>query len=264
MPVNNGVGWSNTTPDKAYGFEKLLSQHFAIVKTIFKGRQKYPYYYIDCTSGPGYIEPVETEGSPLIFLRRATISGLKCAAVFIERDRENFIRLHENISKTPFDLHNIKIDRINEDYTDVLQNWTEPIPRGAYGLIYFDPTSSLDFSFIERIFYHDNLDRIDLLIHISATTVKRCKGITSCTLEDAIKKINKTNWIIRDVYPTGRDAHQMTFILGTNWDGLKAMKKYRFYSIDSPKGAEILSFLSRPKGEYIETAKAHVGYRGWW
>lgn len=71
MPVNNGVGWSNTTPDKAYGFEKLLSQHFAIVKTIFKGRQKYPYYYIDCTSGPGYIEPVETEGSPLIFLRRA-------------------------------------------------------------------------------------------------------------------------------------------------------------------------------------------------
>ncbi|MDD4972326.1 MAG: three-Cys-motif partner protein TcmP [Paludibacter sp.] len=260
MPVKNGVGYSNTTPDKAYGLEKLLSQHLAVVKAIYKSNQKAPYFYFDCTAGPGYIEDVEVPGSPLIFLKCATLNGIVCTGFFIERDENNYKHLCENLRNYPYNPHKIIIKSLNEEYENILSTLILDVPPYSYGLIYFDPTTSLDFDFLSRIFLHSNLDRVDLLIHISATTMKRLQK----PLAEEIKKIAKTNWIIRDVYPTGRDSHQMTFLLGMNWNGLRAMKNHRFYNVDSDKGREIMTYLSQPKAEYFEKSKAQVGYRGWW
>lgn len=260
MPVDNGVGWSATTPDKADGLKKILSQHLAVVNEIYKKtRQIQPYFFIDCTAGPGHIATMELDGSPLIFLKTATGCGFYCQATFIEERIDNYSELLQNIRMTPYDISKIKVDTFNGNFENVLPKATSSIPKGSYGIIYFDPTSSLDFDFVSRVFMHENLRAVDLLIHISATTMKRLQK----SLADEIKKINKRYWMIRDIYPTGRDYHQMTFLFGMNWNGLKPMKKQRFHSIDSDKGHEILTYYSIPKQEYLEKAKVEYGNRVW-
>ena len=261
MPIDNGVGWGDTTPDKVDGLQKIISQHLAVVKAIYnkKGRQEKSYYFIDCTSGPGYNANLELDMSPLIFLKMATGSGVYCKAIFIEERIDNYSDLIQNINLTPYDSSKISVSTFNGNFKDVLLKVVSSIPRGSYGIIYFDPTSSLDFDFVSRVFMHENLSMIDLLVHISATTMKRLQK----PLAEEIKKINKKFWMIRDIYPTGRDLHQMTFLFGMNWNGLKPMKKHRFYSVDSDKGREILMYLSMPKNEYQEKAKAQYGNRVW-
>lgn len=259
MPVDNGVGYSGTTFDKIDGLRKILSQHLAVVKVIYKGRQIQPYFFIDCTSGPGYNTNLELDMSPLVFLKTATGSGVYCQAIFIEERIDNYFDLLRNIEITPYDFSKIKTSAFNGSFESVLPKATFAIPKWSYGIIYFDPTKSLDFDFISRLFMHENLDRIDILVHISATTMKRLKK----PLVNEIEKVNKRHWLIRDVYPTGRDQHQMTFLFGMNWNGLKPMKKHRFYSVDSDKGREILMYLSMPKNEYQEKAKAQYGNRVW-
>ncbi len=274
MPKIDDLGFGPFTSDKVSAFRSILQMHMAITRAVWHKQAKKsgvhppPYLYIDLTAGPGYAHPHQPErfpGSPVIFLQLAT------SPIPIGRSKEKFyapIPFEAHLfEKNPDFAHRLQqrlepisasvsasIRIYTADYTDpkhgvlpLVRTWN--VPHQRYGLIYVDPSGNIpDIPTLTQL--AQMLPRVEILLHIAATTLKRRARAHNISqrLADLTVRIDKTHWLIRDIHPS--DKHQWTFLLGTNANNLfHDLKGQRFYRLSSKKGQRILSRLTYTKRE---------------
>lgn len=235
MPVVNGVGFSDYTPEKQQIFADILTQHISICQVIYRRYEKTKrYYYYDLTAGCGK-DHCYGEGSPLIFAKIAARKELFYTASFYEREKVNFDKLKRNL----------------DPYSDCwcFNNPYQKMNRGDFpeksslGLLYVDPSGNPpDFDFFMALSQQPEWKNIDFLFNFSATNIKRLMGAgLMAHLKEEIQKISKTTWIIRE---PARGKHQWTFFLGTNYEAFKPSKRNRFHRLDSRAGQFVFNRLN--------------------
>jgi hypothetical protein len=244
MPIKDEIGFGAFTDLKHTHFDKLINMHINITMAVidkYNIRNKSDYKYIDCTSGSGFYEG--HTGSPVIALNAMLPRGRKFVLELIESNEVNINQLKLNISKSMerVDSGVIIINFHNERYQNVLSNLTSS-NTGEYGMLYID--TSGDLPELEHLAkFSEMRPKMEILIYISPTNVKRSAQFTNIELVDYVNKIDKNNWLIRK--PQDGDHHQWTFLLGTNSKGLfKDYKSVNMFDIKGKTGQQILTRLN--------------------
>jgi three-Cys-motif partner protein len=271
MPIDaNGRGFGKTTIDKQSGLEGVLLQQLSIIRAIMKKHPEWDicYRYIDCCAGKGTNPEVCCEGSPAIFLRTIEKFNIPYTAHFIDENKETCSYLEDYLSsiQTPHGKYKV----VHGDYAiklfEVLNTFykTKKYRILQYGLIYVDPTKIPMWDVISQASNHTMARYIDILIHCSATGLKRKAyaepGEVRKFLDDYILSIDKKKGFVRDLLDG--DAQQMTFVFGTNNEKYD-MSPSRFYNIDSRKGSEVLLKLSVNSEDFMNNILSKGTLEGW-
>lgn len=267
MSINQETnqGESKNTEYKQIIFSEILSKHLNICSCIFrKNKNEYwcdsKYYYFDTNSGCGH-DSHGGKGSPFIFIDTATKINIDYKAFFIDKNKNNT----ESLSKK---INFYKTNNKNEheiscscgDNEKILFQYSDTCLSGCndkkYGLIYCDPNgfNDLPFDSLKYISSIYNYRNIDMLLHVSATSIKRTagakkkKGQEYTTLLNELRKINKKYWLIREPF----SAWHWTMIIGTNWDSFPKFKQLGFHDIKSPKGQITFDRLNLTNKQFKE------------
>jgi hypothetical protein len=188
-------------------------------------------------------------------------------AFFIEQEPDNFEKLSALLMEHhPQCMKNIKM-RCG-DHVDLLPRligaYLDPKPQ-PFGVLYYDFTTQ-DFDRSLRCLttvynsslYRNRLYRIDCILYLSATAIKRIRGAfeNRASLLDYMSGIGKKHWLVRE--PSGQ--HQYTFLVGTNWPGLKGRKSIKLFPINESPGREIFEKLNYTSKE-LEALLPYRTYR---
>lgn len=249
--THKNVGQGDHTQQKQDDFQSLLSLHIKIVDNITSrpgnAWQRY-YSYIDMNAGPGLYDGIV--GSPILFLSQIESTSIPYMAIFIEEERCNADELNSRVA--PLDLRGaVKV--VNDNHDHALRNGAAPT-KSTHGMIYHDPNGTVpNFDLLSELSRKPAFQRIDFVVYLSATNIKRVRRFEQATgrdakvklLTDYLKSVNKSTWIIRK--PIGK--HQWTFAIGSNWVNFPAWEKRGFYKIDSPEGKSVLERLTYTDSE---------------
>jgi three-Cys-motif partner protein len=256
MPIENGVGYGEYTGVKIEHLSKILAMHMAITQAVIKKHASYyeiEYRYVDLTAGKGST-PDGSIGSPIVFLNKTSEPKFEIPfrADFIEREQSNLDELKKTIS-----IHSANTSQQRSihfhhgNYEDVIPNLFKSKKDIELGLVYVDPSGDLpDF---KTLAYISNMrPRMEILLYLSATNVKRQFQQTQKFLADFISETSKQNWLIRK--PFKGDSHQWTFLLGSNIGFFKPHKKLTTYFclLDSPEGKEIFEKMNLSQEQRFE------------
>ena len=270
MPLINGIGVSENTSVKQETFRSIMQTHIKMCKEIFKKQaswRKKEYLYVDLNAGSGRYEGIK--GSPLIFLDVVKQEKLNVPinALFCEINQDSWFSLFKECDKYFSDSNlskyadYIKLTGdigqakcINEDNRRWIENLSRTQPKDQkrqYGIIYSDPNNhEANFGGLAKMSKINTFRQTDIMIHISATTMKRMYGANNnnTRLMDAISHIDKKLWIIRRPYT----AHQWTFLIGANWDRFPKFKNLGFVELSTKEGQDILTQLNYTAKEVQE------------
>ncbi|MCW5887879.1 MAG: three-Cys-motif partner protein TcmP [Anaerolineales bacterium] len=248
MPIREGVGQSDYTPRKQQILQAILRMHISITQSVIA---KYAYYereylYLDCTAGPGlYGDRGERiTGSPVIFLQCAEEKTLAYTARFIEEDQRHARRLKRIVAGCK-----------QRDVVVRPGSYDQELPRvgrigsgNQLGLLYIDPNGIPHWEPIKHIL--DANPKIEVLIHLSATALKRVPGEPS--LAEVLQILGKQHWLIRQ--PFKGDPQQWTFLLGSNTQLFGKYKKIDFYPLESPEAQAFFDRINLTKNQ-----REHLG-----
>lgn len=246
-PVQNGVGYSNATPDKQDGLQKILQMHMSITQAVMNkhGWVDPKYIYIDAYCGDGE-DHSDVNSSPIVFLKclkdyvfRYTS---KIEIWFIDKNPANIESLRSKMKTIPSCLH-IEC----EDSTIYVPQIAKKFVRNnSFGILYIDPNTVPDMGMLEEC--SRLMPRIDFLIRMNCTGGKRKQK--KVRVSDIISKTKKTTWLIRR--PLQGDIWQWTFLFGTNFSNITAWEKAGFYRLDSLEGQDILNHFQYTNQEKID------------
>lgn len=278
MPITaTGQGYGVYSASKRSHLSAFLGLHTTIVQNV-TSRYEWAheqYTYIDLNAGTGIHE--DDYGSPLIFLGHVK-SGYR--AYFIEIETEAVAALKKNLTAAMRDRTNsisffqgtdsiqvktgdnrVLLPQIAEELRqDYLMNRSP-----AFGLIFSDENGAdIPFDELAQVYKQPHMSRIDVLIYVSATSLKRVMKSSSLKnrlrLNEYIHALNKKHWQVRQ--PQGQ--HQWCFLFGTNWDkkgkmGYPELRKLGFFDASSSEGQEILLKVSHTNEELkLVSAKEYV------
>ncbi len=244
MPVLNGVGYSEMTPDKQEGFAKYINLNIRIWRHVFDRNPCWyrRYVYIDLTCGSG-MDPTGLVGSPILFIENASIfQDIKFDCHFIDREDGNIkelksqIKLYKNISTQTYCKDNKEVDSIINHYDK----------NQLFGLVYMDFNGIPDFNLLGNI--ANKTKRMDLLIRCPTRCLKRSRYQGKLSLVDEIKRVNREVWLIREKSPLDKRL-DWTFLFGTNYSDYNEWGKLGFYRTDKPMGIKTLERLSYTQEE---------------
>ena len=269
MPKKDDVGFSKFTARKIEILASILDMHTQITQAVIKGNSfaRQTYRYIDATSGKGYtpndnlitkeilfkppvwfntdlIQDGRLLGSPLVFLTVAESEKITVSyrADFIEANPVNLDELRHSVQK-----HSLKNDwdtartvkYHSGQYQEIVPKLFDVIDEREYGLLFVDPSGDApDFELISQ--FARMRPRMEILIYLFATNIKRVYEKTGKLLSDYLVEMGKSHWLIAK--PIKGDKSQRTFLLGSNWDKFKNYKKIDFMRLDS---AEAQSFFPK-------------------
>ena len=258
MPIENGIGYGEYTGVKIEHLAKILEMHMAITKSVIKKHAAYSepkYRYVDLTAGRGFT-PDGTLGSPIVFLDEVKNPRLgfdvPFRADFIEREQENIDALRKVTSAHPlYLLHQKDIHYHHDEYENVIPHLFKFRKDFEFGLIYIDPSGDLP-DFRTLAYLSDMRPKMEILIYLSATNVKRQYQQTKKFLADFLTETNKHYWLIRR--PFRGDSHQWTFLLGSNIDFFKPHKRIQNYFciLNSPEGQAVFEKMNLSQDQRFE------------
>jgi three-Cys-motif partner protein len=255
MPKVDGVGYGDCTEIKIKHFSKIVAMHLAISQAVLnKHRSLFNqnYRYIELTAGKG-ISPDGTIGSPIAFLEKAEAETftIPYRADFIECEPQNIGELKQTLEilkiangwkGTEWHFHNGK-------YQDEIPSLLKS-KSNEFGLVFVDPSGDLpDFDTVQYI--AKIRPKMEILIYLSSTNVKRIYQYTDKHLTNYIDSIGKKYWLIRKAI--NWDQFKWTFLLGSNAPDLfKDYKQIDFYRLDSQYGQSIFEKLNLTEKEQVE------------
>lgn len=271
MPKVDGVGHSDATISKMEVLSKIFDMHFMITQAVIKKYSSFrrKYRYIDMTSGKGHVpysdivtrvEKVHSLewsgrsllhngqllGSPLIFLTVAESEKVQVSyrGDFIEEKKDNFnqlgeaIKHHTNLSNWQ-DIEK-KVFLYNDKYEHIIPDLFPSRDEKELGLVFIDPSGNKpDLSTLKHITHMR--PKMELLLYLAATNIKREFGYTNRYLSDYMREIGKEYWLIKK--PIKGDKFQWTFLLGSNSDIFKDYKRIDFLRLDSDEAQKFFPVL---------------------
>lgn len=254
MPKEDGVGYGDTTPRKLEHFSKIVAMHMAITQAVLKKNKstfQKRYRYIELTAGKGYVPDSGELGSPLVFLKNAESDNFKLPyrADFIEREAVNVSELQQTIQveKLKNGWQGTNLFFYNDTYQSIIPSLLNQSDPNEFGLVFVDPSGDLPnfetLSYIAKV-----RSKMEILIYLSSTNIKRLFQYTEKKLLDYIQPIEKKYWLVRN--PISWDKFKWTFLLGSNSDLFKNYKKVDFFRSDSERGQEILLKLNLTEDEF--------------
>lgn len=256
MPIDNlGQGIGDGTGRKIQDFEDYHRFHLEIVGRVLGKSRSYEwatcpiYFYIDLTAGGG--EAMGKSGSPVIAIRNALAAGREFRSYLCERNPVAAYHLGEALDS----LGGEAAARTRLFWMDHQESVAEIIEmieaerRGAraFGLVYADPNGTKMDEEIDTICrLAKAFPKLDALIHLSATTIKRCRTVFGYpSLVERLATIGKANLLVREPCT----HHQWTFCFLTDFPDFPAWENRGFYDSRSPAGAALLERLNLPDNE---------------
>lgn len=244
----DAIGRGLFTAMKQRDLEKFLRQYLPICGHVIRRNPEWVHkrvFFFDITAGKGIHPETGEEGSPLILLRLAEELGIDYSAHFIEQQPDNFAALQTIVAARGF-RHGAERTFTCGDHVaalpPILRHYL-PLRPQPIGLLYYDFTTE-DFArslrFISEVYQHftNRMERIDCLLYLSATAVKRVRGAfpNRPDLMTYLRAIQKKRWLIRE--PVG--ANHYTFLLGTNFVDYKTSIPIGLFPITERRGFDIL------------------------
>lgn len=258
MPKNpTGQGYSENTSLKQENYAYFLRFLLPATRGVMSNPRNASwasqcFQLIDFNAGPGWTEEYG-DGSPMIALREAWEKGFhdrQLSAFFVDKSSEAIEALRENLAPFQNDRWDFRLEnQDNSRLTAEILDWLRRNAGGksALGLIYTDPNGYNDAPLESIIEICRQNTRLDVLIHISATSVKRqvgaraTEGIEVFDLERFIETIDKQKVFVREPYGKA----QWSFLYLTNWANAPELNNINFYDRASRKGKEIFKVLTR-------------------
>jgi len=226
--------------------------HARVCELILKKtHQGYVYIDLNCGAGsqPEYGEfGDEVVGSPIIALQELNARGINPICHFCDQSQEALDCLAESIKSfnlqcNPYYWYG--------DNKESLQAIAQKL-KGSYyhGLVYSDPNGKQDFPLkeIKEIFQLPEMRKVDLLMNMATTYVKRWESNPKATwevysLEELVTGHGKKRVFVRQ---PENPSMKWTFVYATNWDKQKNIPKINLYDINGEVGKSILDHLFNP------------------
>jgi three-Cys-motif partner protein len=221
--------------------------HLAVTQAVLRKHARYRqhYRYIDLTAGKGY-SPDGRLGSPLVFLKHAESDQMTFPyyADFVEANPKNVEALETAIesekTERGWQCLNMRVHagRYQEMIPTILP---ADVDANELGMVFVDPSGDLpDFEtlqYIARV-----RPRMEILIYISTTNIKRLYQHRHKLLSDYMAEVGKAYWLVRK--PLRQDPHKWTFLLGSNAPLFKDYKLIEFMRLDSKEAQRFFPTLN--------------------
>lgn len=256
MPKVDEVGYGEMTPLKIEHLAKIFGMHLAVAQAVLNKHSGYrqQYRYVDLTAGKGHT-PDGMAGSPLVFLKQIAANGLTLPyrADFIECIQLN---LEELKTATPAEAAKSQgrgeLHFHHGDYKEKVRTLFPCPDTHELGLVFVDPSGdSPDFQTLQYV--ARMRPRMEILMYVSTTNIKRLFPYTEKLLSDYMTEIGKQYWLIRKPIPW--DRHKWTFLLGSGASLFKNYKKIDFLTLDSEEAQQFFPKLNLSAKQRHELAQ---------
>jgi hypothetical protein len=266
---DNDIGLGDESEHKYRDFAGLCSMIANIGLGALRNHPRWPrpFLWMDLTSGPG-LHPLPDgrilNGTPTLAmdaLREASARlGEPFHAIFLEQRHANFVSLEKTLAAR-YGQAGTQYQVIEGNSEVLAEEVLKHAPAyDGLGVIVYDPTEAVDFDLLARLVHLPKRERFDLLVYVSATSIKRPRNLPARyqtdrrTLIERMATCDKSAWIVRKRAGTA----EWTWMLGTQHVSMPAWRKSGFENWTSPDGKRILRDLDMTREERQHEAQTRM------